>query len=528
MAKLAPLLLLFLSPLVGCGKSPTNPNGTLRIGNVTEPQTLDPHLMVDLQQFNIGRALFEGLVTLDCGTLEPIPAVAESWEISPDGLTYTFHLRPNCRWSDGSPIVAEDFVYSIRRALSPDFAAPMAELLFPILGSKEFYGGTAPWESVAVAATDDATLSITLCRPTPYFLSLLTNPVWSPVQRRCLERDGAATGRNSNWTRPGSMVSNGPYELAEWRVGDCVLLRKNNSHREVSEWSPDAVAFYPIGDCATEQNAFENGEIDITATIPPDRTSIDSSTVSEVESLGVFYYILRCDVPPLNNRHLRLALSLAIDRGKLCQLIGRDPRFAAGNLVPPGCGDSHNYEFAHGYDPERARRELSLAAVGKNSHPISIAVNGTANHKLIAQAIQEMWLKELGISIDLRCEEWKSFLITRRSGNFTVARGGWIGDYNDPTTFLNLFHSAGTNNFCRWTNGEYDRELDAAERELDGAKRNSHLHRAEEILLGEAPIIPLYFETNRHRISNRVSQWKANLLDYHLWQKMQLDGGGER
>ena len=512
-----------LFALCGCSKNDSPKHSiTLHVGNGTEPQTLDPHLMVDMQQINIGRSLFEGLVLIDDISLEPIPGVAESWEVSADGLVYTFHLRRDCLWSDGSPLGAGDFVYSIRRALSPELAAPMVELLFLLANGREFYEGNATLESVAVAAPDKYTVVLRLDRPVPYFLSLLAHPIWFPLQRKCIEAGGTAP-RNSTWTRPGKMVSNGPYVLSSWRVGDKVLVKKNPLYRAAIDGAPEAIAFYPIGDSATEQNAFENGEIDITVTVPPDRMAAGDGTVHEVESLGVFYYVLRCDRPPLDDPHLRRALAFAIDREQICRLIGRDPRFASGTLVPPGCGGHVCSGKPFNHNPQKARKELSRSA-GGGAGQLSIAVTDAAHAKLVAQVVQEMWRQKLSVAVGLCGEEWKSFLLTRRSGNFTIARGGWIGDYNDPTTFLNLFRSGSANNFCRWSNGAYDLEMAAADGELDQAKRRSHLQSAEAILLKEAPIIPLYFETNRHRVSRRVSGWHGNILDYHLWQNVRLSG----
>jgi oligopeptide transport system substrate-binding protein len=398
----------------------------------------------------------------------------------------------------------------------------MVELLYHLAGGKEFYEGNAPWESVGVAAIDDYTIKLFLGRPTPYFLSLLANPIWFPVQRKCLEDNSATLSRNSCWTRPGKMVSNGPYVLSRWRVGDCVLVKKNPNYWRQADGAPDAVAFYPIGDSATEQNAFENGELDITITVPPDRMDVGDGTVHEVESLGVFYYLLRCDRPPLDNVHMRRAMASAIDREQVCRLIGRDPRFATGHLVPPGCNGHVSIARRLWHNPQTAKKVLSRAACG-GAGQLSISVTGAAHARLVAQAVQEMWRQELAMDVGLRCEEWKSFLLTRRSGNFTVARGGWIGDYDDPTTFLNIFRSGCVNNFCRWSNGCYDAEMEAADGELDPAKRRRHLQNAEAILLGDVPIIPLYYETNRHRVAKRVSGWNANKLDYHLWQNVRLN-----
>jgi oligopeptide transport system substrate-binding protein len=517
----------------GCGpgprsRGPENGGNVLRIGNATEPQTLDPHQMMDLQQIAIGRGLFEGLVTLDDHTLEPLPGAAMAWEISEDGLVYTFHLRPDGRWSDGSPVTAGDFIYAFRRILSPQLASPTAELLFPVARARDYYGGRVDWESVGVRAPDNLCLEITLERPTPYFLSLLTHPAWSPLSRANVEIHGPSTRQNSSWTRPGSLVSNGPYRLVNWRVGDRVTLEKNPHHWRDLTGAPDAVVFYAIADSSTEQNAFENGELDVTATIPPDRIDamrhLSPETLQEIETIGVFYYLLRCDRGPLMDRHLRRALALAIDRRELCRLLHRDPRFAAESLVPRNVGGYAYGGHSLSWDPAAARKELALAGFGpaNPSPPLVLALNSTPSHLLIAQAVQEMWRRELGIDVELLIEEWKSFLLTRRAGNFAIARGGWIGDYNDPLTFLDNFRGAAVNNFSRWHCDAYDRALEAASGTLERRERFHHFQEAEAILLEEVPAIPLYFETSKHRVSPLVRGWHPNILDYHLYQNIRL------
>ncbi|MDR2576871.1 MAG: peptide ABC transporter substrate-binding protein, partial [Puniceicoccales bacterium] len=286
-----------------------SPEFTLRVGNATDPQTLDPQLLVDLQQIAIARGLFEGLVILDEETLEPIPAVAERWEISRDGCVYTFFLRQNLRWSDGKPLTATDFTFALQRILSPQLCSPAVELIFPIKNARAYYEGKVSWDAVGVCAIDEHRLQIVLQRPTPHFLSLLAHPAWSPLPQRVVEACGSITQRDSSWTRAGKMVSNGPYRLREWHVGNRVSLEKNPYYRDDLREAPARIIFYSIGDAITEQNAFDGGEIDITATIPPDRVDMlrrnDPESLSEVASLGVFYYMFQCEREPLSNIHLR-------------------------------------------------------------------------------------------------------------------------------------------------------------------------------------------------------------------------------
>ncbi|MDR3117169.1 MAG: peptide ABC transporter substrate-binding protein [Puniceicoccales bacterium] len=530
-ARLWPCALALSLLAAGCGGRSGGEDGagTLRLGNAAEPNTLDPQRMMDFSPIFIARGLFECLVLLDDATLCPLPGAAERWEISEDGLVYRFFLRPDGRWSNGEPVVAEDFVQAARRILSPRLASPTVDLYFPLKNAQAHYEGRVPWDEVGIRARDRMTLEISLERPTPYFLALLAHPAWSPIPRPCIEAHGGWERWDSDWTRPGNLVSNGPYRLEEWRVGDRIAIGKNPFHRSAGDGGPERVIFFPIVDQQTEQNAFDCGELDATATVPAElldelRGRADG-TLQETESLGCFYYLCNCSRPPLDNGHLRRALALAIDREELCRLIHRDVRFAAGNLVPAGTG---GYRYGGretlGRDPRMAREELAAAGFpgGAGLPPMTLTFNHSSLHRLVAQAVQEMWRRELGIAVELRCEDWKAFLHSRRVGNFAIARGGWVGDFNDPLTFLGLFVGDSPNNFVRWRDEAYDGEMRAAEEEEDRGERLRHLESAEDRLLREMPIIPLYFETHKRRVAERVRGWRPNLLDYHLYQNVRL------
>jgi oligopeptide transport system substrate-binding protein len=485
--------------------------------------------MIDFSPIFVARGLFEGLVILDENTLEPLPGVADRWEISPNGLVYRFHLRADGRWSNGQTVVAEDFVQAAQRILSPGLASPTVDLYYGVANARAFYEGHVPWEKVGIRALSDDFLEITLERPMPYFFSLLAHPAWSPILRSCIEACGGWERWDNDWARPGKLVSNGPYRLVEWRIGDRVVMEKNPFYRNGMEAGPERVVFFPIANQQTEQNAFVGGELDVTSTVPADILDAlrdkPESGLQETEALGSFYYLCNCTRPPLDNIHVRRALALAIDRKKLCQLLHRDGRFVAGHLVPRGTG-GYVYDGKEVlWDPKMARQELAIAGYpnGVGLPPMGITFNTSGQHRLIAQAVQEMWRDVLGIAVELNCEDWKSFLFTRRSGNFFIARGGWMGDYNDPTTFLGLFCGDAPNNFSRWQDGNFDQSMLAAEMARDGEERLGHIAAAEECLIGAMPIIPLYFETHKHRVARRVHGWQPNLLDYHLYQNVRLD-----
>ncbi|MDR0428645.1 MAG: peptide ABC transporter substrate-binding protein [Puniceicoccales bacterium] len=499
---------------------------TLHVANGAEPPTLDPHLAIDLPGIFILRGLFEGLVVLDDITLEPQAAMAKDWAVSADGLVYSFTLRDDGRWSNGKPLVAKDFVDALRRLLTRSIASPLVDLVFPVKNCRAYYEGKVPWEEVGIRAIDDLHLEIQLEKPTPYFLSLLTHPAWSPISAEDLRSHGAMERRDTPWTRPGNMVSNGPYRLKEWGVGDRIVLEKNSHHYRSDEISVERIVFYPLSSKATAQNAFFNGEIDITASVSEE--ALDEfrkkypASLSEVESLHSFYYVINCAHPPLNDSRVRRALALAIDRSILCRLLHFSEKFAAGNLVPDGVGGYYYGGPRLTYDPNEARKLLAEAGYGKEFPHLTLTFNNSETQRLLAQAVQQMWKQELGITITLRGEEWKSFLLTRRHGNYDIGRGGWVGDFNDPQTFLELFQKNAPNNHSRWSHEEYDRQMEKAMEATSPEERYRALQRAESILLQKAPIIPIYFDSNKHLISKRVRGWHPNLLDYHLYQNIQL------
>ncbi|MDR2677161.1 MAG: peptide ABC transporter substrate-binding protein [Puniceicoccales bacterium] len=520
--------LIFLFLLSACGRNPDDKHGTtLHVGNGAEPPTLDPHLTCEFAGIFVLRGLFEGLVTLDDQTLEVRGGMATSWDTSPDGTIYCFELRPDARWSDGTPVIAEHFVAGVRRILNPALASPCADLIFPVKNARAFYRGKVPWEEVGIRSIDNQHLEIVLERPTPYFLSLLVHPAWAPVLPENLQKFNAMDHRDTPWARPGNLCGNGAYVLRQWRVGDCIVIEKNPYYYRANSASVDRVIFYPL-EKDTELTAFQSGQIDVSSSVPMDFIETCRAKhpewLQEITGLRSFYYILNCKHQPLDDVRVRRALALAIDRGILCQLIHCAPHSAAGNLVPPGTGGYSFMGDSVTYDPEKARELLAEAGYenGKNFPPVTLTFNTSPVGRLIAQAAQEMWRRELGIEIALRNEEWKAFLLTRRAGSYDIGRGGWVGDFNDPATFLELFQSGATNNFTRWENAAYDSLLAQATVPMDQRERLSILHEAEEILLKNMPILPLYFEPYRRLVASRVSGWTPNLLDYHLYQNIHL------
>jgi oligopeptide transport system substrate-binding protein len=493
----------------------------LHRGNGAEPETLDIHKMIGVPEAHIAKDLFEGLVaTAADGSL--IPGAAESWTISDDGLTYTFKLRAGGVWSNGEPVTAEDFVYGIRRCLDPATASEYAYLLYPIKNAEEFNGGTITDPAqVGVEAVDAQTVRFTLRGPTPYFLAVLIWGQASAAPKAVIEQYG------DQWTKPGNMVSNGAYMLAEWVPQDHVTLVKNPNFHDAANVMVDKVIFYPTEDIAAELQRYRAGELDTTYEVPSDQIAwIEANLPGEFHNsayLGVYYYAFNLTQPPFkDNLALRQALALAIDRETLVEKITQAGEFAAYSWIPPGVLDYTNQplEWASlGQDERNAMAQKLYAEAGYSADkPLEVEVlyNTSENHKKVAIAVTGMWQQTLGVKATLRNEEWKAFLATRSEKQFQITRAGWIGDYNDANTFLDLFLSdVGPINDPGYASAKYDELVNGASVEKDPAKRRAMLEEAERTFLADLPAIPIYHYTTKHLVKPYVTGWVDNILDYH-------------
>lgn len=489
---------------------------------------LDPHLATGPGDHSVLSALFEGLITEDPKDLSPAPGVAERWQVSADGLTYTFFLRGNARWSNGDPVTAEDFLASWKRVLSPTLQADNASLLFPVQGAEAYHRGkTGNFQEVGFAAPDSRTVRITLERPTPYFLNLLQHWAWWPVPIAVLEKHGPVESRGNRWARPRTLVGNGPFTLKEWRAGQRIVVEKSKTYWDAANVQLNAIHFHTIDDVNAEERAFRAGQLHITEALP--LAKIDSYRTNAPDVLridpylGTYFYRINVSLPFLNSVAVRRALSLAIDRVALGRSLLHGGQMPSGTFTPPGTG---GYASPAGItsNPDAARALLAEAGFpgGKNAPPIEILYNNSENHRVIAEAIQEMWRRELGIDARLHTMENKSVLNARSAGNYQILRSGWIGDYNDPMSFLAIWRSDSGNNYTHWANAAYDRLLYEATRTPDAAARLQILQRAEELLLSESPLIPLYHYTHVFLIQPSVQGWYPTLLDHHPYKHVRL------
>ena len=499
----------------------------LHRGNGAEVQTLDPHKAEGVPSSNILRDLYEGL-TIEAPDGRVIPGAAESWQISDDGRTYTFHLRRNARWSNGDPVTAEDFVYGLRRSVAPATGSKYSQILAPILNAEEVIAGRKPPEALGVEAIDGHTLKITLKAATPYFLGLLNHSSTYPAHRPSVEKHGG------QFSRPGKLVSNGAYRLSEWVVQSHVRLDRNPHYWDDGNTTIETVYYYPIEDQSTELKRYRAGELDITEAIPLQQFRwIRKNLASELRVspyLGTYYFGYNLTRPPFReNLKLRRALSMAINREILTEKItgmGEKPLYSWVPEGIPGYTPARlDYaDWPHGKRIAEARRLYAEAGYSKgNPLTVEIRYNTSENHKKVAIAIAAMWKQALGVRVKLVNEEWKVFLENRKQKRLTqVFRAGWIGDYNDPFTFMEILHSRHGLNDSAYRNPDYDKLLEQASMEPDPQERFALMHQAEAMALRDHPVIPLYGYVSKHLVKPWVGGFTPNILDHHYTKNLYI------
>ncbi len=504
--------------------------GVLHFGNGTEPQGIDPHAVTGVPESHILDALFEGLVHKDPATLEPTPGMADKWELSPDGLIYRFHIRENARWSDGTPLTAEDFRWSWWRALQPALGNEYSYMLFPLKNAEKYLSGDIKdFDQVGVRVTDPHTLEVELNAPTPYFLQLISHASYFPVPRHVIEKFGSPTDKATRWTRPGNMVSNGPFRLAGWKLNKFVRVERNPEYWDAGHVRLNAVMFYPTENISTEERMFRSGQLHRTEDVPIDKipgwreNHRDQIRLDLYE--GTYYYMINVKKPGLTDVRVRKALNMAVDRKTLVETVLKGVQVPAYAMTPPGT-IGYQPPKLFDYDPEGARRLLAEAGYpdGKGMPPIEILYNTHEGHRKIAVALQQMWRRNLNIDVTMVNQEWKVFLNTRQNKDFTLARQGWIGDYVDPNTFLDLWITDGGNNNTNWSNKEFD---DLILRRIPAMKtreeRLAGFYKAETILMEEVPVIPIYTYVTKHLVRSSVKGMPSNLLDYYSFQDIYLE-----
>lgn len=527
---LAALLAIAVFTVSGCpggGKNTDEPNKeveqVLRFNNGTEPETLDPGLMTGSPEFKIASQIFEGLIQYDPKTLKPLPAIAESWEMSEDGKIYTFHLRQDAKWSNGDSVTAHDFVYSWKRVLEPETGAEYAYQLFYVKNGKAYNSAQIKdFEQVGIKALDDYTLVTELENATAFWLDLLAFHTLLPVNKKCVEEFA------ERWTRPENIITNGPFLLKEWLPKDKMVLVKNPGYYDADKVKLEKLIAFSMEDNVAGLNMFKAGETDWIPTVP--LTHVDETkTWPETHItpfLSTYYYRFNVTHEATKDVRVRKALNMAVNKQEICDYVTKSGQKPATTFVPPGL---EGYEMPTGleYSPDKARALLAEAGYGPGGMPfpeLKLLYNTSEGHKKIAEAIKQMWKDELGIDVQLQNVEWKVYLKNLTSLDYDISRAGWIGDYNDPNTFLDMWVTDGGNNQTGWSNAEYDGLIQAAAEELDPVKRMEILKRAEEILVvEEMPIMPIYYYVNTNVVKDYVKGMSYNLRDFHLLKYVYIE-----
>jgi len=493
---------------------------TLHRDNGDEPQTLDPHIAEGVASAHILRDLFEGL-TNESPEGRIIPGAAIRWNISRDGKTYTFYLRRDAYWSNGDPVTAEDFVYGLRRSASPMTASSNARALLPIENAAEVLTGEKPLSELGVFALDEYTLQIKMRDPTPYFLALLNHPSTYPLHRASVLEHG------NDFSVPGKLVSNGAYVLSDWVIRSHVDLVKNEKYWDAENVIIDKVHYYPFVDQSTALKQFRAGKLQWTSSVPSNQfkwlqENFPDELVTSPWLASYFFGFNLQREPFIDNPDLRRALALAIDRDLITEKVtqfGEQPSY---NLVPPGIMDyvSPLPEWAEWTQQERneeARRLYANAGYTEDK-PLrfEIRYNVGENNKKMALAVASLWKQVLGVQATLVNEEIKVFIQNREQKVLTqVFRAGWISDYADAYSFLNLFRSGHGRNDFGYSNSLYDSLLDEIAAERIPPRRRRLMFEAERLLLSDTPFIPVYTYVTKRMVSPRLKGWQSNVMDHH-------------
>lgn len=501
---------------------------SLLLGNGAEPQDLDPQVMTAFTDQNIALALFEGLCALDERTSRAVPAAAESWEVSTDGLVYIFHLRAGLKWSNGEPLTAADFIASWQRALSPKLAAEYAYLLYPLKNAAAYNTGRLPDPSaLGCSAPDDHTLRLVLERPTPYLPALTANPVWFPVNPRVLEKFGAREQRGTAWTRPGNLVGNGPFALATWEPNARVHTVKNPHYWDAAAVRLAALTFLPTENMDVDERNFRAGQVHLTAELPLSKVDAYRRTAPQALRLDPFLetFFLRFNTtrPPLNDPRVRRALSESIDRASLSKFLLRGTRAPAAHYTPPDCaGYTATARVPTDYPAARALLAEAGFPGGKGFPSLEVQARNDELHGKVAEVIQATWQRELGVTVSIVPVEQKTWVQNQQTLNYAISTARWVGDFVDPVTFLDMFVGGGTNNWTGWADAAYDRCLAAAAQAPAAAARSALFQKAEAQLLVAAPIAPVFFGVRSYLIHPAVRGWEPALLGFHQYKKVYL------
>ena len=491
--------------MLGIGGTAHADQNILRVHIESEPQILDPAFSTGVREFQILQNIFEGLTRYQPQTLKALPGVAEKWEISADGLKYTFHLRTNAKWSDNKPITAQNFWNSWERLLNPKTKSPYAFQLFYLKGAEDYAKGklTDP-KQIGMKVVNPLTFEVTLTQPVSYFLYLTSFSALFPVRTEIPEPH---------------TVSNGAFVFKSHDATEGIVLLANPSYWGAKEIRINGVQFRPFADFGNALKLYGRTAIDVMADLPPQqipllkfRYDFRSTPILRTE-----YFIFNCTKPPFDKVEVRQAFAAALQRQEIADNVLKGGDLPYGFFVPPGMPGYQNPPKGQVFNPELAKQLLQKAGfgTGKPFPTFQIHYNNAPDRALVSEAAQNMWKKYLGVEATLMKEEWGSYLKTRQNKSFQISWGGWTGDYPDPNTFLELWTSDNRQNHTGWSNPTYDELIRKAKETLTSTERIKLFQEAEKILLQEAPIIPVLVKAKDYLIQPYVRGYNPNLLDIH-------------
>ncbi len=542
MRRLLPLLTCFFALLLAAcsGDAVSAREGAARkiflVNNRSDPAYLDLQRSNSTGDHQIQLALSEGLVAESRESDRAVePGGAERWEANADNSVWTFHLRKNACWSDGVPVTAHDFVWSYRRMLQKELGAEYSIMLSQMLkGGQEYYdrAGT-PAEKMAaengpgVRAVDDHTLEITLVGPTPHFPSVLCHTSWWPVPRHAIEKHGGFIDVMNPWTEPGRMVGNGPFKLKEFRFRQYLEVERNPHYWDAAVVKLDGVRFYPITQAQTEEKLFRRGQLHATYATPlnkiPGYLAEHPDVVKNYGNCATWFMRLNITRGPLGDPRVRRALGFAFDRQSLIDNVLRASETPAFGIVPPLEG--YDGAKAFRFDPAEAQRLLAEAGFpGGKGFPdnLNILISKAESAAVVAEAAQEMWKRHLGVSIGISSQDFNVYNKAQTEMQYDIAFAGWNADYYDPVTFIDMWITGNGNNRTGWSSAPFDKLVTAAQQCADGTRRFQILREAEDVLLRDAPVLPLYYGVRTRLIHPSVKEWQPRLLDNRLWKYMDL------
>ena len=513
------------APNSGSSPASTVPAGKkiLNYGNGAEPQDLDFQIVTGVPEHRLALTFFEGLVSED-PQLNLIPGVAEKWEVSPDGLVYTFHLRADAKWSNGDPVTADDFVQSYQRMITPALGAEYSYMLWHVVGAEDYNKGRlTDFSQTGFKAPDPRTLRLTLRQPTPFLLHAMNHYAWYPLHIPTLKKFGALDRKSTPWSRPENFVGNGPYLLKEWRPNQKIVAVRSPTYWDRAAVKIDEIHFFPVELADTEERMFRSGQLHLTYEVPLTKLAVyqreQPGSVRVDPYNGIYFYRYNVKRKPFDDVRVRRALALAIDRETLVKKVTLAGELPAYDFTPP---ELAGYVSRHAFKSDLAEAKRLLAEAGypegQGFPKVELLYNTLEKHRTIAEALQQMWRKNLGVDITLYNQEWKVYMDAQHTQNFQLQRAGWIADYVDPHVFFDIWETGGGNNDTNWGSPEYDRLLHSALSAPTTEARYEIYQRMEKVLLDEMPIIPIYFYTYARLVSPRVKNFFTTPLDNYPWK----------